>query len=229
MDAATVDYAPLTVSEVEEGLRCIEPSDYWLKHGSVENILGWRTGDILRFVRSIETQERGRTRGKTTLSEAQVKLESVGMFLKESHLAVSGVNGGPCPFWGASNVTEIREPRGRDERENHRHGQSNAQQPTRDDRPHHPGCARGEVSADGTIEGQGGSPQKSSGVVDVEEDDVEAEVQDDVLSCDGSEVMDPIDVGEVGQGGDGVSGAPPDVDAPLPVADEWRYDFGLNS
>ena len=99
----------LTNVELERGLGSIEPSGGWLKHGSVEVLLGWHVGAIQQFLKSVEPEQRGSTRRRTTLSGAEAELAKVGMFFTESYVAVTGL-GGKKPFWGALRYTEIREP-----------------------------------------------------------------------------------------------------------------------
>ena len=79
----TTAQQPLTHVELEGGLRSIEPSQGWLKHGRVENLLGWHVGAIQQFLKSNQPEQRGSTRRNTPLCNAEVELGKAGMHFNE--------------------------------------------------------------------------------------------------------------------------------------------------
>ena len=55
-------------------LQQVDPKDIWLRFQEVERILGMYTGEIQATWSDIRPKEHGKTRKKTSLTEAQEKL-----------------------------------------------------------------------------------------------------------------------------------------------------------
>ena len=167
------------------------------------------------------------------MSDSQQQLEALGFFVEDDIVAVTEP-GSSKPFLGARKYIEIREPRAR--KNPHElscvqdGAQGNVSPSTRVALRDSSESEVGERGDSGTVEGDLDSPSKSStGVVreDVADDTgiVAAEKIGDESSCDGSEIMEPVGVRDVQQGGDVAATSPTATDEPQrgPM-EEWRYE-----